>query len=50
MEFELGLEEWVEFKWNDCNSTSHGKKVEMDEHDTQTVSKQISLSGVGKTS
>lgn len=48
MEFELGLE-WVVFKCHDCNSTSHGIKVEMDEYDTQTISKQISLSGVGKT-
>lgn len=46
---ELGLEEWVGFKCNACNTTSHGKKVEMEEHDTWTVSKKISLSGVGKT-
>lgn len=42
MEFELSLEEWVGFKWNGYNNTSHGKKVEME--DTQTVSKQIGLS------
>lgn len=49
MEFELGLGEWVGFKWNGYNIKSHGKKVEMDEHDTRTMNKQNSLSGVGKT-
>lgn len=49
VEFKLDLEEWVGFEWNGDNFTSHGKKVEMDEHDTQIMSKQNSLSGVGKT-
>lgn len=40
---ELGLEEWVGFKCDGCNSTSHGKKVEMEEKDTWIVSKKISL-------
>lgn len=30
----MSLEEWVGFKWSDCNTTNHGKKVEIDEHDT----------------
>lgn len=43
VELELDLEQGVGFKFNGCNSTSHGKKVEMEEHDTRTVIKHIYL-------
>ena len=32
VEFKVDLAEWVGFKWNRDNFTSHGKKVEMYEH------------------